>query len=58
MYVLRDAARTTTAWAGLTVGSVLTRAASIRTCCVSRKLVGTIWDSTSSAMVDAVLKTT
>ena len=48
-------ALSTTVWAGWSFSSVLRWAANICTCCFSHRWVGSIWDSTSKAVVEAVL---
>ena len=48
-------ALSTTAWAGWLFGSVLRQAANICARCLSCRWVGSIWDSISKAIVEAVL---
>ena len=55
--LLRIFALSTTVWAGWSCGSVLRWAASICACCFSYRWVGSIWDSTSKAVVEVVLNT-
>ena len=53
---LRAIARTITPWIGWFPSNVLRRAAIIYARCLSRKWISNMWNSTSSASVDTVLK--